>query len=389
MKNNAAKAASTPALQKHAPSADQEAKVQAAARDLVHKQQHGTGKDEEAQAPVRRGRFGETADSKANSVMTLGLQPTLKTEAAPAIEWARKFDKDTIRASYLGDPQAGAGTSRAPTPSVASTMDFISAMKAVDNQPRDSFRDRELPRTPQDEISQEPFQDVGDDSRTLRQALQLQPPSIPRTTVTGPEEFEKATPHKHQHKESEKTMVSAESQNQSTRKPIDSFDKEVGDHPAFRQDEQENRPPESGDAKVVSKPAPAAAAAAAAMKNSNEHKASAFENVQKSKTGSTRKFRNIFSRKKPEGKPTAEEPEALAMHRQISTQGSRGSKERSSQSSTLRKPAPPQHAPPPVPVPESEQAAPFHERASSNAIDEGEPGPQEETIGEEHDSSGG
>ena len=38
-------------------------------------------------------------ESKTNSVMT--LQPFIKDEASPALQWASQYDKTTMRAKYL------------------------------------------------------------------------------------------------------------------------------------------------------------------------------------------------------------------------------------------------------------------------------------------------
>ncbi|KAL1643261.1 hypothetical protein SLS58_004932 [Diplodia intermedia] len=84
---------------------DQHARIQAAAARLASQQ-----KEQESQeAAQRRGRSEESA-AKTNSVMT--LQPMVVSEAGPAMKWARAFDKETIRAQYLGDPGAGRGLSR-------------------------------------------------------------------------------------------------------------------------------------------------------------------------------------------------------------------------------------------------------------------------------------
>ncbi|TLD26291.1 hypothetical protein E2P81_ATG08103 [Venturia nashicola] len=57
----------------------------------------------------RRGRMDDSASVKTNSVLT--LQPAILSEAAPAMKWAKDFDKEAVRTAYLGDPVAGTGSS--------------------------------------------------------------------------------------------------------------------------------------------------------------------------------------------------------------------------------------------------------------------------------------
>ena len=83
---------------------DQHARVQAAAAKLKQRDAHA---EREA---ARRGRQDESSAVKTNSVLT--LQPHIANEAAPAMKWAKAFDKETIRAQYLNDKSAGTGRSR-------------------------------------------------------------------------------------------------------------------------------------------------------------------------------------------------------------------------------------------------------------------------------------
>ncbi|TKA61371.1 hypothetical protein B0A49_11530 [Cryomyces minteri] len=85
---------------------DQYARIQATAAALAQKQRSGQ-LDRDRQ---RRGRLDDTVSTKTNSVFT--LQPVIADEAGPAMMWANEFDKDAIRAKYLGDNFAGTGTSR-------------------------------------------------------------------------------------------------------------------------------------------------------------------------------------------------------------------------------------------------------------------------------------
>ncbi|MCJ1436188.1 hypothetical protein MMC27_005566 [Xylographa pallens] len=92
---------------------DQHARIQAAAAALQQKNYL----QETASASPRRGRFEDTVSQKTNSVFT--LQPVILTEAAPAMKWANSYDKDAIRAKYLGDDFAGKGSAvNLPPPSI-------------------------------------------------------------------------------------------------------------------------------------------------------------------------------------------------------------------------------------------------------------------------------
>lgn len=83
---------------------DQHARIQAAAAKLAQKQKEQAAE----QSGQRRARADDSVSIKTNSVMT--LQPVIMSEAAPAMKWAKEFDKDVIRAKYLGDMNAGRGS---------------------------------------------------------------------------------------------------------------------------------------------------------------------------------------------------------------------------------------------------------------------------------------
>ena len=82
---------------------DQHARIQAAAAALQKKQQL----QETEMASPRRARHQDNGSLKTNSVFT--LQPVIMSEAAPAMKWANSYDKDAIRAAYLGSDFAGKG----------------------------------------------------------------------------------------------------------------------------------------------------------------------------------------------------------------------------------------------------------------------------------------
>lgn len=78
---------------------DQQAKIKAAAAALAQKKAAAN------QAATRRGRQEDPMSTKTNSTFTLGLQ----SEAGPAMKWANSYDKNEIRAAYLGNNLAGTG----------------------------------------------------------------------------------------------------------------------------------------------------------------------------------------------------------------------------------------------------------------------------------------
>ena len=84
---------------------DQQARIQAAAAALQKK-----NRAQQADTPLspRRARHTDEMSTKTNSVLT--LQPMIMSEAAPAMKWANTYDKETIRAKYLGDNFAGKGS---------------------------------------------------------------------------------------------------------------------------------------------------------------------------------------------------------------------------------------------------------------------------------------
>ncbi|KAF3057152.1 Morphogenesis-related protein MSB1 [Daldinia childiae] len=87
---------------------DQQAKIQAAAQKLQARQLQ----EQQASPKVeRRGRTDtEVMREKTQSILT--LQPGVVNVASPAMKWASKYDKETIRAAYLGNSFAGRGVSQ-------------------------------------------------------------------------------------------------------------------------------------------------------------------------------------------------------------------------------------------------------------------------------------
>lgn len=87
---------------------DQHARIQAAAAVLQQKQKQQEFGEDSIKPSPRRGRQGDGASTKTNSVFT--LQPVIMSEAGPAMKWANTYDKKAIRAEYLGNNFAGKGS---------------------------------------------------------------------------------------------------------------------------------------------------------------------------------------------------------------------------------------------------------------------------------------
>ncbi|GME25399.1 hypothetical protein GTA08_BOTSDO02402 [Neofusicoccum parvum] len=154
---------------------DQHARIQAAASRLAQQQ-----KQQEAQeAAQRRGRSEETS-AKTNSVMT--LQPMVVSEAAPAMKWARAFDKEAIRAQYLGDPSAGKGFLSRENLALSPSPTFSNgALSPGAPSPRAPSMNHDLPPLPNE---------PGTPKTVQRKALAPSP--LPASPTDGPSNGEAA-----------------------------------------------------------------------------------------------------------------------------------------------------------------------------------------------------
>lgn len=143
---------------------DQQAKIQAAAQQLQAKQQRERAMNQTV--PVRRGRTdAELMAEKTKSVMT--LQPMIMKEASPAMKWANKYDKDTIREAYLANSMAGRGLGQSTmqsgalnglseepsqhSPSIRSTQDDRRLEPPSPMAASERGRESPLPPPPQEE----------------------------------------------------------------------------------------------------------------------------------------------------------------------------------------------------------------------------------------------
>ncbi|KAK3341089.1 hypothetical protein B0T25DRAFT_329919 [Lasiosphaeria hispida] len=102
------KGSSTMGFSKTSIGPDQQARIQAAALQL-QRQEREKQQEQQLHIQERRGRNDtDWMTEKTNSVLT--LQPSIMTEASPAVKWANKYDKEAIREAYLSNASAGRGS---------------------------------------------------------------------------------------------------------------------------------------------------------------------------------------------------------------------------------------------------------------------------------------
>ncbi|GAB1727586.1 hypothetical protein NU195Hw_g4661t1 [Hortaea werneckii] len=134
----------TPSKSSLAP--DQHSKIKAAAAALAHE-----GPSDEAEPNARRGRIDDTASTKTSSMLTLGMM----SEASPAMKWANAYDKNNIRAQYLGSSFAGRGLGpedRFRTSSINLPGDRTSSVAPDISEPAaEKPRDQAVPPPPEAE----------------------------------------------------------------------------------------------------------------------------------------------------------------------------------------------------------------------------------------------
>ncbi|KAF2085637.1 hypothetical protein K490DRAFT_17411, partial [Saccharata proteae CBS 121410] len=183
---------------------DQHARIQAAAAKLAQRQRD----EKEAEAAQRRGRMEDAMSTKTNSVLT--LQPMVANEAGPAMKWARNFDKQAIRAQYLGDSLAGKGVSRenllAPITSTGnpSATDLTSnggvspgpASPGPAASPYDVSPGPPSPAVPEKDIPSSPASPREDKGpHVLRKEIPRKAPPAPLPTTTTPSSPEAKKKH--------------------------------------------------------------------------------------------------------------------------------------------------------------------------------------------------
>jgi hypothetical protein len=166
---------STPAASKTSIGPDQHARIQAAAALLQKKQQQGG-----AMEALKRSQ-SEDIPTRTNSVFT--LQPVIISEAAPALKWAKKFDRDAIREEYLGNNFAGKGShvdlphADGPTNGhrAATQLPPHPALQETEATPEPAREEKTLPAPPADVVDHHHHHHPRDDG-----AAQMPPPPAPK-----------------------------------------------------------------------------------------------------------------------------------------------------------------------------------------------------------------
>lgn len=175
-------------LSKTSIGSDQHARIQAAAAALQKKQKQ---LDDGNAASPRRARHQDAMSTKTNSVFT--LQPVIMTEAGPAMQWANKYDKNAIRAAYLGNDFTGKGSatdlgvnglstatngSITPVPKEMPRSDSYNFPKQNGLPRDDSYvaQDRDLPALPPETPKEQSH--LGSGGQQV-----IQPPPLPENTA--------------------------------------------------------------------------------------------------------------------------------------------------------------------------------------------------------------
>ena len=142
---------------------DQHARIQAAAAALKQK-------DEESDITPRRARNDDAMSTKTNSVFT--LQPVIMSEAASAMKWANSYDKNSIRAAYLGNNFTGKGP-----PADSRSRNLASENGSLTPVPR-----KDLPRSESHDFPEQHThpRNESNSARETKQDLPALPPETPK-----------------------------------------------------------------------------------------------------------------------------------------------------------------------------------------------------------------
>lgn len=267
---------------------DKHAKIKAAARAL-------NSRDSPNSELSRRGRQDDTQGNKTNSVLTIGLQG----EAGPAMQWAKAYDKHTIRSQYLGDSFAGKGMSRENLVRQASSntinadvqnaASVASPTSTVAPAAQPEVAEREAPSVPLKDTAPVEEPTVVDEAVILPAAVESSQPASAEPAVQSA--FEK---------EIGAAPVSPTA-SKVERKPVPRPD----DHPAFR-----TQKPEAAPATPTKSPAFLAAQKALQSKASPTNSDAGKESFNaKKNAGNNAGFRKFFGKKK-ETTGQGESPEA-------------------------------------------------------------------------------
>ncbi|KAK4550202.1 hypothetical protein LTR36_003169 [Oleoguttula mirabilis] len=309
----------TPSKSSLAP--DQHSRIKAAAAVLARKQN-----DLDGGPNSRRGRHDDAASVKTSSMATVGMM----SEATPAMQWAKAYDKNAIRKQYLGDSFAGTGASSVNLASNRASSIFPAAPALTPQTnvfPADSPLNRELPAPPKEDqalAAAERSTSIQPAPRTeepkAASAMRSKVPAfhvMPADAEQRQEEAEQVPLPEALHAEHPITALDKELAVESPtspkgkveRKPVPRIDN-VQDHPAFRQrsiDEPTSAPgPMSGISAALQPPqSPQSPAAIAAQKAMGARASSSSpESLQKQTVAKLKKqgggggLKKMFGRKK-------------------------------------------------------------------------------------------
>ncbi|KAI7528690.1 hypothetical protein KC343_g20566, partial [Hortaea werneckii] len=317
----------TPSKSSLAP--DQHSKIKAAAAALAHE-----GPSDEAEPNARRGRIDDTASTKTSSMLTLGMM----NEASPAMKWANAYDKNNIRAQYLGSSFAGRGLGpedRFRTSSINLPGDRTSSVAPDISEPAaEKPRDQAVPPPPEAE------QATG--GAAPSEAAPYAPAAEPETKVpTGMPSSPPAINIQQDDTEDQREVDDASSAEVKQAEPASSMGKETGidlpqrkqskverkpvprpnnlqDHPAFRQEV-----PEEAAAKAAATSGPTAPAETQTQQTPEDPAAVAAQRameVQKLRKHGGGGFKKLFGRNKKE---TQDKPPVESMQ-QSNLQNNKG-----------------------------------------------------------------
>jgi hypothetical protein len=163
---------------------DQHAKIQQAAAELSRKKRVETVQEQERSAARTKNGVDQY---QSNRTSMMSLQPLIITEASPAMKWATQYDKQAIRAQYLGDALAGTGDGKMLTlpPNGIHQNGSVSTLGST-------RKERDLPLLPKEEpVAKKPSPlTVPEPDRLVRNASpvpeQSAAPRLPPTTVMMP-----------------------------------------------------------------------------------------------------------------------------------------------------------------------------------------------------------
>lgn len=326
----------TPSKSSLAP--DQATRIKEAAAVLARKQT-----DPRSDSNQRRGRYDDAASTKTSSMLTMGMM----TEASPAMKWANAYDKNAIRAQYLGDNFAGRGASKEDLLSKRSSVNLMSdgassigphaPALTQDTKvfPSDDPQNRDLPALPKEEqpavIDQEPPPVMLEPTQPTPAAEEITPEVPQERAATPPKAPDvNVVPVEEEHVRVQAEEVPLPETTQA--EPADFIEKEVAvdtpqastakvgrkpvprssninEHPAFRQQTADQAPEQpvaapARNAEPQSPQSPKSAAAIAAQRAMQAKATSTSPESDKHSQGKLKKqsggggLKKLFGRKK-------------------------------------------------------------------------------------------